>query len=106
MKLAYADPPYPGQAYQYRDHPDYAGEVDHAQLIDRLEAGFDGWVLHTSATPTAIATLAPLVLKTGARWCSGPASGSWRRRDHPDPSRHPAGPPHPRRPGDLARLRR
>lgn len=70
MRLAYADPPYPGCAHLYRDHPDYAGEVDHAQLVDRLESEFDGWVLHTSATPEAIALLAPLVLKTGARWCS------------------------------------
>jgi hypothetical protein len=27
--MAYADPPYPGQSHRhYRDHPDYAGEVD------------------------------------------------------------------------------
>jgi hypothetical protein len=30
VKIAYADPPYPGQAKKhYGDHPDYAGEVDH-----------------------------------------------------------------------------
>jgi hypothetical protein len=50
MRFAYADPPYPGQAYRYKDHPDYAGEVDHAQLIGRLEAEYpDGWALSTSA---------------------------------------------------------
>ena len=70
MKLGYADPPYPGCADMYRDHPDYAGEVDHVALIERLKSEFDGWVLHTSATPTAIALLAPLVAATGARWCS------------------------------------
>lgn len=70
MRLGYADPPYIGCAHLYADHPDYAGEVDHAALIDRLMAEFDGWVLHASATPTSMATLAPLVLKTGARWCS------------------------------------
>jgi hypothetical protein len=49
MIIAYADPPYPGQsAKHYADHPDYAGEVDHAELLDRL-AGYDGWVLHTSS---------------------------------------------------------
>ena len=49
MRFAYADPPYPGQsAKHYRDHPDYAGEVDHAALIDHLQT-FDGWVLHTSS---------------------------------------------------------
>lgn len=70
MKLGYADPPYIGCAHLYRDHPDYAGEVDHAALIARLESEFDGWVLHASATSTSIATLAPLVAATGARWCS------------------------------------
>lgn len=70
MKLGYADPPYPGCAHLYKDHPDYAGEVDHVALVERLEAEFDGWVLHTSATPDAIALLAPLVKNTGARWMS------------------------------------
>ena len=49
MRIAYADPPYPGCAHLYKDHPDYAGEVDHRELADRL-AGFDGWILHTSST--------------------------------------------------------
>ncbi len=49
MRIAYADPPYPGQAKRhYRDHPDYAGEVDVPDLIDEL-ASFDGWALSTSA---------------------------------------------------------
>lgn len=49
MRLAYADPPYPGRsARYYRGHADYAGEVDHAQLITDL-AGYDGWALSTSA---------------------------------------------------------
>lgn len=48
-RMAYADPPYPGQAHLYRRHPDYAGEVDHAELIERLEREFpDGWALSTS----------------------------------------------------------
>jgi hypothetical protein len=70
MRLGYADPPYPGCAHLYKDHPDYAGEVDHIALVARLEQEFDGWVLHTAATPDAIALLAPLVKETGARWCS------------------------------------
>jgi hypothetical protein len=50
VRIGYADPPYPGQsAKHYAEHPDYAGEVDHAQLVERL-GGFDGWVLHTSST--------------------------------------------------------
>jgi hypothetical protein len=47
--LAYADPPYPGQAKRhYGDHPDYAGEVNHRNLIDELCANYDGWALSTS----------------------------------------------------------
>lgn len=70
MRLGYADPPYIGCAHLYRDHPDYAGEVDHAALLGRLQSEFDGWVLHTSATPEAIAVLAPLIVGLGARWMS------------------------------------
>lgn len=71
LRIGYADPPYPGCAHLYRDHPDYAGEVDHAALIRRLEDEFAGWVLHTAATPRAMALLAPLVEKIeGARWMS------------------------------------
>lgn len=70
MKIGYADPPYIGCAHLYADHPDYAGEVDHAALIQRLEGEFDGWVLHASATKDSMAVLAPLVAQTTARWCS------------------------------------
>ena len=68
-RLGYADPPYIGCAHLYADQPDFAGEVDHAALIAQLENEFDGWVLHTSATPEAIRILAPLV-PAGARWMS------------------------------------
>ena len=48
MKIGYADPPYPGcSAEHYGDHPDYAGEVDHKQLLERLQDEYSGWVLHT-----------------------------------------------------------
>jgi hypothetical protein len=67
-RIGYADPPYPGCAHLYADHPDYAGEVDHAALIARLEADFDGWVLHTHVP--GIPILAPL-LPIGVRW------GAW-----------------------------
>lgn len=50
MRIAYADPPYPGQsAKHYADHPDYAGEVDHYDLLLTLIARYDGWCLHTSS---------------------------------------------------------
>lgn len=51
MRFAYADPPYPGQSKRlYGWHPDYAGEVDHRALIDRLVAEYpDGWALSTGS---------------------------------------------------------
>lgn len=49
MRIAYADPPYPGCAKLYKDHKDYAGEVDHEALCRRLETEYDGYVLHTSS---------------------------------------------------------
>lgn len=60
MRVAYADPPYPGQAKRhYGDHPDFAGEVDHAELIDRMERDFpDGWALSTSVA--ALPQILPL----------------------------------------------
>lgn len=64
MKIAYADPPYPGCAHYYKDHPDFAGEVDHAALIRRLDVEFDGWVLHSSSS--ALAAVVPL-LPSGVR---------------------------------------
>jgi len=50
MRIGYADPPYPGQAKRhYSEHADYAGEVDHAALLQHLANDYDGWVLHTSS---------------------------------------------------------
>lgn len=50
MRMAYADPPYPGKAKRYYQHEEsYAGEVDHAALIASLEYSYDGWALSTSA---------------------------------------------------------
>lgn len=48
-RLAYADPPYPGKAWIYREHADYAGEVDHEALVDWLTTEHDAWALSTSA---------------------------------------------------------
>lgn len=71
MRIGYADPPYIGCAHLYKDHPDYGGEVDHAALIQRLEADYDGWVLHAAATPKSMAVLSPLVEAIdGTRWMS------------------------------------
>lgn len=50
LKVAYADPPYPGYAQElYGDHPDFAGEVDHKKLIASLAGVYDGWALSTGA---------------------------------------------------------
>lgn len=59
MKIGYADPPYPGCAHLYRDHPDFNGEVDHVSLIRRLCKEYDGWILHTSST--ALRKLIPMI---------------------------------------------
>lgn len=51
MKLAYADPPYIGQARRhYANDPSgiEAEEVDHAALVERLR-GYDGWALSCSS---------------------------------------------------------
>jgi len=56
-RLGYADPPYPGKAWMYRDEPEYAGEVDHRALVSRLQQ-YDGWALSTSAR--ALRDLLPL----------------------------------------------
>lgn len=49
-RIAYADPPYPGRsARYYGDHPDFAGEVDHATLVASLAAEYDAWALSTAA---------------------------------------------------------
>lgn len=50
MRFAYADPPYPGKAGIYADHPDFGGEVNHHELLDVLCSRYpDGWALSTSA---------------------------------------------------------
>jgi len=51
MRVAYADPPYPGQsAKHYRDHPDFAGEVDHAALLRQLTSEYEHWALSTASS--------------------------------------------------------
>ena len=80
LRLAYADPPYPGKAWIYRDHPDYAGEVDHVALIRRLADEYDGWALSTSAAALpAVLALCP----------SGVHIAAWHRGERPTVSRWP-----------------
>lgn len=73
LRFAYADPPYPGKAWLYRGHRDYAGEVDHAELVSRLQ-GFDGWALSTSAAalPDVLALCAAAGVRVRvAAWLRG-----------------------------------
>lgn len=71
-RLAYADPPYPGKSRRYYgDHPDYAGEVDHAALIASLSAEYDAWALSTSAVALpAVLALCPPGVRVAA-WHRG-----------------------------------
>lgn len=72
LRYAYADPPYPGTAARYyKDRPEYAGEVDHHELIARLSARYasgelDGFALSTSEK--ALQWILPLMPK-GTRTC-------------------------------------
>ena len=72
MRLAYADPPYPGLAHYYLGHPDHAGEVDHFRLLEQL-ATYDGWALSTSskALPSVLGMASSLELDVRV--------GSWVR---------------------------
>ena len=81
IRVCYADPPYPGKAGYYRDHPDYGGEVDHAELVRKLEAHFPaGWALSTSAAAL------PEVLG----YCSaGVRVAAWFRGERPTRSYRP-----------------
>jgi hypothetical protein len=69
LRFAYADPPYPGMSeHYYGDHQDFAGEVDHRQLVRRLLRDFpDGWALSTSsATLHHVLRLCPPEVRVGA----------------------------------------
>ena len=48
MKIAYADPPYLGQARKHYRHDPQCAEVDHAALFVRL-ATYDGWAMSCSS---------------------------------------------------------
>jgi hypothetical protein len=76
MRLAYADPPYPGNAELYADHPDYAGEVDHVELVASLES-YDGWALSTSTKSLReLLPLCPPETRVLA-WCTHNVGRAW-----------------------------
>lgn len=71
-RIAYADPPYPGKSRRYYgEHPDYAGEVDHAELVASLSADYDAWALSTSAEALqSVLALCPPGVRVAA-WVRG-----------------------------------
>lgn len=74
LRLAYADPPYVGLARRfYRDEPTYAGEVDHVELLSRLQA-YDGWALSCSSAST------PALLAVAVGFAGDVRLGIWHRR--------------------------
>lgn len=77
LRLAYADPPYPGLAGYYEGHKDFGGEVDHRELVARLSAEYpDGWALSTSVDAlVAVLHLCPPTVRVA----------SWFRGERPTP---------------------
>lgn len=82
LRLAFADPPYPGKARRYYGgHPDFAGEVDHDELLSRL-AMYDGWALATSSDAVAAIAARCVAQGLGARiavWVRHPAPHPFAR---------------------------
>lgn len=76
MRLAYADPPYPGKAHLYPE----GAEVDHVALLAELE-GYDGWALSTDETNLQyVLSLCPEKVRVLA-WCKPdavPFHGPWQ----------------------------
>lgn len=81
--FAYADPPYPGMsARYYSEHPDFGGEVNHAELIARLLSAYpDGWALSTSSkTLRHVLSLIPLEVEVRIHaWTKPMPPGKARR---------------------------
>ncbi len=96
MAFAFADPPYPGfSQHYYGDHPDFAGEVDHAELLDRLLAEYpDGWALSTSSKTLAyvlqLCTERGIGAGSGRRpYQSTVRIGAWTRSMPPSETKRP-----------------
>ena len=72
IRVAYADPPYPGRARLYEGRHDYAGEVDFRSLVRSLMRRFpEGWALSTSAESLpSIVRFCPATVRVAA-WFRG-----------------------------------
>lgn len=66
-KVAYADPPYIGQAKKhYGKEESYGGEVDHVALVASLQQ-YDGWALSASSPSLQyILSICPPTVRVGA----------------------------------------
>ena len=66
-RVAYADPPYIGQAHRHYSHDPKCAEVDHEALIRELDDKYDGWALSCSSTSLqTILRFCPLDVRSGA----------------------------------------
>lgn len=66
MKVAYADPPYIGQASKHYSHDPNCAEVNHKELIQRLNE-YDAWALSLSSPSLKqIIALCPDDIRVGA----------------------------------------
>lgn len=66
MRVAYADPPYIGQAKKHYSHDERCAEVNHPLLIAHLET-FDAWALSLSAPSLkTILPMCPDTVRVGA----------------------------------------
>jgi hypothetical protein len=76
VRLAYADPPYPGKAHLYPE----CREVDHRELLHQLD-DYDGWALSTDERNLQfVLSLAPFGVRVLA-WCKPdavPFHGPWQ----------------------------
>lgn len=81
MRLAYADPPYPGCAHLYPEKT----EVDHVALIAKLSE-YDGWALSTNEPALQyVLSICPSNVRVLA-WCKTDAAPFFQ---HPYPSWEP-----------------
>lgn len=76
LRLAYADPPYPGLARRYYD----CDEVDHVELVARLMRDYpDGWALSTSSNALqSVLAMCPKGVHV-AGWFKGARSAKARK---------------------------
>ncbi len=66
-RIAYADPPYPGMAAKFYSHDPRCSEVDHRELMARLDGEFESWSLSTASTTLqAVLSVAPSDVRIAA----------------------------------------